>query len=476
MGALIGFLSGVLVYPALPHEWLFLGVFAGVSFVAFAVCFFLRRPRWLLVGLAVAALSLGLLRARASEHVVREGDIDRHVGQAAAFEGLVIDVDARRDHIKYTVEARTYAGRVLVTADKVPAYRYGDVLRIEGDLEEPSEDEDFSYKNYLSRYGIYALMRRPQVEVLQTGQGNAFWAAMYGLRDGFMARIGRLFPEPGGSFMAGLLIGARKGIPEHFTEAFTVVGLSHIVAISGSNIAIIIAFVMWFLKRLPRRLVFWVASAAIVLFTLFVGASPAVTRAAIMGILSLLALHHGRQNNVHLTVLFTAFFMVAWNPKIMWWDAGFQLSFLAVLGLIYVAPHFERFSQKLPEAFAIREAITMTLAAQVMAAPLIAYQFGRFSLIAPLANLLVTFMIPAAMFLGFMALVLSFVWIPLGIIAAWPGAMVLRYILKTSEVLALVPYASVDTPLQSFVWVGLYYVALALWLFRYSSKTRASEV
>jgi competence protein ComEC len=342
-------------------------------------------------------------------------------------------------------------------------------------LEAPGVFEGFSYDNYLSRFGIYSVMNRPWVTLMRSGEGNAFWSLMSRAQNGFMDRINRLFPEPYASFEAGLLIGARKGIPPELTDQFNTVGLSHIVAISGFNITIILSLVLWLLKGLPRKTGFWVAIVAVILFTLFVGASPSVTRAAIMGVLGLAALHHGRQSNIHLVVLYAAFFMTLWNPKILWWDVGFQLSFAAVMGLIYVAPRFERWSKRLPETFGFRESIQMTLSAQVMAFPIIAFAFGRFSMIAPLANLLVAFAIPPAMLLGFLALLFSPLFPSLSLVFAFGTSGVLAYVIKVVDVLSKVPYASLELPKMQAWLVPAYYVLLALVLARVHFSERVSD-
>lgn len=424
--------------------------------------------------LALAGFLLGMGRVVISEHHVTPDQIDYYNGQKIEFSGVIREVDIRRDKAKYTISVEDEGeGDVLITLNKYPQYKYGDLLKVRGELQAPGEFNGFNYGDYLSRFGIYSVMYYPRVELLDSGQGNFFWAGMSYLQNKFMERINRLFPEPHASFEAGLLVGARKGIPEDLVEKFNITGLTHIIAISGYNITIIIVFVMWMLGGLPRMTGFAAAVAAIILFTLFVGASPAVVRASIMGILGLMALNYGRQNNIHLTILWSAFFMVLWNPKILVYDVGFQLSFAAVLGLIYVAPYFDKYAKKLPQAFGVREAIQMTLAAQVMALPIIVYNFERLSLIAPLANLLVIFAIPPAMLFGFVAVVLSFFLHSLGMIFAYIAWGILSYIIKMIEITAAIPYASVDLPGMQ-LWMMFGYYALLIWLL-YSFKMRRKE-
>ncbi|MFH0820372.1 MAG: ComEC/Rec2 family competence protein [Candidatus Peregrinibacteria bacterium] len=470
IAVLVGFLAGVLLYLAVQPTWMVLFLVIFIS----AFCFILaKKSKYCIIFLFITAAALGLGRAKLSEHHVTPDQIDFYNGQKIEFTGIIVEPDIRRDQAKYTVRTEqipayagmTKGGDVLISLAKYPQYHYGDRVRVYGMLEAPGEFEGFSYENYLSRFGIYSVMRRPKVELLATGGGNWFYRGMLYLQNQFMERLNRLFPEPHASFEAGLLVGARKGIPPELMSKFNIVGLTHIIAISGYNITIVIAAIMWALGWMARRKRFWVAMAGVILFTLFVGASPSVTRAAIMGILGLIALNTGRQNNIHLTVLWTAFFMILWNPKILWWDVGFQLSFLAVLGLIYVAPLFKRFTEKLPAAFGAREAIVMTLSAQVMALPIILYNFERLSLIAPLSNLLVAFAIPPAMLFGFAAVLLSYLFFPLAMLVAYVGWGILSYILKVVEISAVIPYASINwSGMQIWMMAG-YYILLAGFLY-----------
>ena len=437
----------------------------------------------------IIAITLGLLRATLSEHRITPNQIDFYNESRISIEGVIVETDIRRDKAKYTIAVskigtapnpkfqiqnpkqitnqknqiikQQVSGNILITLNKYPQYHYGDKIKIYGELKNPGEFDGFSYSDYLSRYGIYSVMYQPKITLIQSGQGNFFWHAMGFLQNKFMEKINQIFPEPHASFEAGLLVGARKGIPPDLMEKFNITGLTHIIAISGYNITIIIVFVMWILKNLPRRISFIVAIISIILFTLFVGASPAVVRASIMGILGLIALNYGRQNNIHITVLFSAFFMVLWNPKILWWDVGFQLSFAAVLGLIYVAPLFDKYAEKLPKAFGMREAIQMTLSAQVMALPIIIFNFERLSIIAPIANLLVIFAIPPAMMFGFVAVILSFVFTPLSLICGYITWGILTYIIKVIELMAIVPYASVNIA-GTKVWMIFGYYGLLI--------------
>ena len=403
---------------------------------------------------------------------------------------IVVEPDVRAQMIKLTVgvqeiaiggsgqagvpDFREVKGRVLVNLSRYPEYNYGDFLELTGFLETPPEFEDFSYRNYLARYHVYSLMNRARVKVLDTGQGSSILAGIFRVKAGFEAVLNRIFPEPHASFTAGLLVGSRRGIPESLMEKFNTTGLTHIIAISGYNITIVIVFMTGMLRNFSRRVKVPVASLAIVTFTILVGASAAVVRAAIMGVLGLIAIWAGRKSQITLTILAAAFLMTAWNPKILVYDVGFQLSLAATLGLVYISPYFERFGDRVPDALAIKEGILMTLSAQVTSLPIILLNFGRLSLVSPIANAVVVGLIPLAMLFGFAAGLLGvlgtvFPWIwPLALLVGYGAWFWLELIIQLVGFFAKIPYASVDVVgIQGWMTV-LYYLALAAWLFRKS--------
>lgn len=257
-------------------------------------------------------------------------------------------------------------------------------------------------------------------------------------------------------------------------ENFNITGLTHIIAISGYNITIVIVFILGILRFLPRKIGFYLAIISVIFFTIFVGASAAVIRAAIMGVLGLIALNKGRQTDTTLAILITATLMITYNPKVLWYDVGFQLSFLAVLGLIYVAPFFEKWFEKIPKTLGLREALMMTLSAQITAIPIILLNFERLSLIAPLANILAAPFIPLAMLFGFIAILVSFVSFKLSLIVGFFAYIFLEIILITAEFLANIPWSSVEIKNVSIFIVVGYYLVLIIFIYKKSCHNKKS--
>lgn len=427
---------------------------------------------------ALLGISLSFFVVAQTTHAPNLHSIDYYAErQNVTLEGIVVDEPDRRPlHTKYTVEVDTIDsvedvhGKVLVSDYRnFPLYEYGDRVSIRGLLERPEPIEDFRYDHYLARYGIYAVIYRANILALSSQLSflQKIKRSLYTFKVITEDRLNSLYPEPHASFMAGLLTGSRKGIPEDTMEDFNTTGLTHIIAISGYNITIVIAVIAGALFWLQPHQRLIPSIGAIILFTVFVGASAAVVRAAIMGILGLIALHVNRLQNIRLTILWTAFFMVVWNPKILWYDAGFQLSFLAVLGLVECAPLLDPLFTRIPNTLGLRESLQMTIAAQLSAVPLIVVLFGRVSLIAPIANVLVAPAIPFAMLFGTLSILVGFLSLPLGLLIASAGWLCLEWILIVAHVLAHIPFASL--PLKLPVWVLVpYYTVLFLTIHRAS--------
>ncbi len=392
-------------------------------------------------------------------HISTTSDIDFYANDTVVtVHGKIVDSpDIRPTVTKYTVHVSSITlengnkipviGKVLVNdMGGWPEYAYGTAVTVRGTLTKPGTIEDFAYDKYLSVRGIYALMPRAHIEEaedLQTSLSvtGRLFRALYALREGFEYQINRIFPEPHASLLAGLLTGSRRGIPKHLAEDFRAAGITHIIAISGYNVTIILALLSGLFFWLPLKKRFPFLVTAIVVFTIFVGASASVVRASIMGILGLVALQTGRQTTVRLSILWTAFFMLLWNPLYLWYDAGFQLSFLAVIGIAELSAPLKKLLRFVPETLALRESLVATLAAQIATLPLTMILFRQISLIAPVTNLLVAPLLPLAMLLGFVATILGILWLPLGLLVGYVCFALLHAIIWIAQMASSLPLA-----------------------------------
>jgi len=372
-------------------------------------------------------------------------------------------------------ETREVSGTALVRVPRYPTYHYGDVLNISGELETASEFEGFNYTAYLARQGIYSVIYYPAVEILDRGQGVKPLQWIYSLRERLADSLARALPEPQGSLAQGVLLGLRGNIPDSLNSAFSRTGTAHILAISGLNISIVIAMflslgALFFGRR--RSLYIWLALAFTWLYTLLAGMNPPVIRAAIMGSLFLVAIYLGRQGSAIIALAFAAAVMVGIQPQLLW-SVSFQLSFLAMAGLILFYPYFQTWGRKgvallfknsekiVPTASIITDGFAASLAAILAVAPLIAYNFGIVSLVGLPATF---FSLPALPFIIVTSALVAFVGLLASLAAqvlGWLAWLFLSYLVLLVQGFDALPHASLGVATVSTWHVLGYYAILA---------------
>lgn len=318
--------------------------------------------------------------------------------------------------------------KVLITTDLYPEFGYGDLISIGGKLQSPKNFDDFDYVNYLAKDGIFSLAYYPKIyKIMQKDFFRpkeisifenlkiSLFKNIFKVKKAFEESVERIIAEPNAALVNGILLGSRQNIPQDLKEAFNKTGTTHILAISGYNITIVglyISSLLMFFMR--RQKAFWFTVLGITLFTILTGASASVVRAAIMGILVLVAYREGRFYSMTNSLVFAGALMIVLNPKILRFDVGFQLSFLATMGLIYLSPFIRDKLERMPNLWNFKENFIATASAQIMVLPVILYNFGRFSLLSLPANVLILPAVPLTMFFGFVAGILGLIWSRLG--------------------------------------------------------------
>jgi competence protein ComEC len=372
-------------------------------------------------------------------------------------------------------EREKVSGTALIRVPRYPTYRYGDVLKVTGELETPLQFEDFDYKSYLERQGIYSVIYYPGVEVLDRGQGSKPLQWIYSLRERLSASLARALPEPQGSLAQAILLGLRGNIPDYLYEAFSRTGTAHLLAISGLHISIIIAMflslgILVFGRR--RSIYIWLTLALTWLYALLAGMHPPIIRAAIMGSLFLIAEYLGRQRSAIIALAFAAAVMVGIQPHLLW-SVSFQLSFLAMAGLVLLFPYFQAWGRKgVTAIFRNREALVTTgsmitdvfaasLAAIIAVWPLIAYNFGIVSLVALPATF---FSLPALPFIIVTSALVAFVGL-FALFAAqilgWLAWLFLSYLVFLVQGFDSLPHSSLEVASISTWHILGYYAILA---------------
>ncbi len=492
----VAWIGGLLLARWLTPPWFLI---LPALFLASSAWFIYRNaPEIKRYALLTLALLIGMLRFLLSQPTFDEQHLAFYNDQPqpVTLTGLVSDEpDVRDGYINLRLKAETLErvgvsqpveGLVLVRAPRYPQRFYGDRLAVSGKLETPPIFNDFSYKDYLARFGIHSMIRRPRITLIESGQGNPFWAAMFAFKARAAQTINQLLAEPYASLLNGILLGIESGIPRDLYELFNLTGTSHIIVISGSNIALIAGVFLLLGQRLVgKRAAAPIAIIGIIIYTLLVGADAAVSRAAVMGLLWIIAIWSGRPGLALNSLFASALILTLIDPLILG-DVGFQLSFMATLGLIVLVPPLERITFSLLQqrlkteqiglAMALlSELLIITLAAQIATGPLIVYHFGRFSLVSLVSNLLILPAQPPIMLVGGLATLAGMVWLPLGQLLGWLVWLPLAWSVWIVEATARLPYASLD--LGGFpLWLMLLsYAVLAAGLWWLDGRTSPEQ-
>lgn len=467
----------LLVLPLLAFAWL-----AGIAVAALtdaeapalvatasliAAAAFAYRPRASTLAAVALAAALALLAGWRYE---ASGGVDTSLaryndsGEAVRLRGVISEEPEEREtSVMYRIDVREVfdgggwrpqTGRVLLRGPVAPRYEYGDLLEVGAELETPPSFPDFDYREYLLRRGITSLAGYARVEVVAHDQASGWRSALIGVRSSLSDALADVLPEPNASLAAGILYGQRSSIPDSLRDDMATTGTSHLVAVSGQNVTIVAALVIaalaWLIGRKPAA---WFSLASIVAYAVFVGGSPSVVRAAIMGAVYVGGVILGRQQSAWVALLLAGGAMTALDPQVVN-EVSFQLSFAATLGLTTLAPLLrERIDWQilrrpslapLPGARSFSEMFAVTLAAVIFTLPITAATFGRVSLIAPVANLFVvpafvavaaTSAVAAAVELAVPGAGSAVVWL------AWPPA---EYMIEAVRFFATAPGASVE--------------------------------
>lgn len=489
------FFGGLLVADVAPNghpAWLLL---CGISLFFLLLRFIL--PSWLdldlpwlsHVGLGwacVLAFSLGGIRYRASlpdfqdpSFIANYTDAERGVivtGVVREFPDVrdqttILVVHAEQIRYPGAVRHQDVSGKILAWIPLEGQVQYGDRVVLTGLLREPPDAEEFSYRDYLARKNIHAYMPRARVGILESGGGDRLLRWIYSLKRTASSMVYRLWPDPEASLLSGILLGDEGRIPDPVEKAFQDTGTAHIIAISGFNITIVAGlFTTTFGRILRPGWSVLVSVIGIGIYTVLVGADPAVMRAAWMGGLAMFARQIGRRSHGLNAAAVASMVMAVINPHIPW-DVSFQLSLAATLGLLLYAQPMADWFQKTFSAIVstewakkaaepVSEYVLFTLAAQLTTFPVLLYHFQRFSWISFLANPVILPAQPAVMILGGLAVILGMIWLPVGKIAAALVYPFISYTIRVVEFSADLQGAVIHTLNLSVIGVVLVYLAL----------------
>lgn len=300
--------------------------------------------------------------------------------------------------------------------------------------------------------------------------------AVFRVRKFVMERMQLLFPGSAGGFLVGLLAGGSRGMSRDVFEDVRATGLTHVIAVSGYNVTLVLNLVLGICVWLPRRWKMVPVVLFLILFVMFVGLSASAVRAAIMGCLTVFALSAGRTRAMHLALLWSAVAMVMWQPFMLIDDRGFQLSFLATIGVCYLAPHSTSLISRAAPAWLrtwILEPLLTTFAVYLATIPIL-FSFEQFSLIGLVTNVIFVPFIPFFMLLAVCTLTGSLLFLPLALFVGRLGVVLIDLYFFLLHLCAILPFSSIEVPSMSrFIIVGYYH--LLVMFFWYAMRRSGSR-
>lgn len=484
MTGLLGFASGILCRSFFFFAWhvpVLMLLIAGALLIVWT-------HRRLSVYVIAVALCVGVALGMGRVMLEPEGPSMASVallGQRVEVVGRVArEPDVREQSQRLVVEAESFADdRVLVVAPLYPEVSVGDRIEARGTLVRPEPfgtetGRVFRYDRFLAKDRIFLLVERASLDRVSESNDvrDRVINAALGVKRAFQDGLADALPEPHASLASGLITGGKQGLGAALLDAFVISGLVHIVVLSGYNVMIVAEAVLRALSFLSRRTAAIAAAAVIGMFVLVAGAGAASVRAGLMAGLALTARATGRTYAVLRALAAAAAVMLMINPLLLAFDPGFQLSFLATLGLILGAPRIAARLKFVRSEF-WRELLASTLAAQLSVLPLLLYQTGMLALVSVPANLLVLPTVPAAMLAGTVAGVAGFIVPVAAPVVALPALLLLSYIVTIAEASAALPFSSATVPQFPFALVILSYAALVFWIWKTpAGRTRPAGV
>jgi competence protein ComEC len=442
----IGGLAGL----GLAHSRASPGLLAALCLLPF-VCFcFPKRSLKTLVLITLFGMLLGWWRGSIYMHKLARFDQLDHqavtltaVANADAIYGKTKQLTFEAHGIVLD-DGEELAGQIQLTGFGVNAVFEGDVVQVDGKMY-PGYG---AYQGKISFAHISVLEHHPSV--------------ISNIKRKFVAGTQSALPEPLAPFVMGLLVGQRATLPANVKEDLQKVGLTHIIAVSGANLTIILQASQKLLGKRSKRISTGLTVALIMVFLILSGASASIVRAAIVSMLSIAAGYYGR-NFKPLNLITCAAVITAWaNPVYLWSDLSWYLSFLAFIGVMILSPLVQaRWPRKWHESIVGGVALE-SLCAEAMTLPFVLHIFGQMSRVGLIANVLVVAFIPLAMLLGAIA---GLGGMLLGNFAgwfAWPATLLLNYMLDTAHLLANLPDIFIEGIGLSLLQMLILYASLGI--------------
>lgn len=407
----------------------------------------------------------GVLRTELAQALIKTPSFER--GKVQTLEGqIVAEAQVYEKRVVYTVKIdRPWKTKILVNVltEKDRPFEYGDYIRVQGALELPARAKnpgEFDYRQYLWRQGITleVTVRPEQVHLVKKGWGNPLLELALGAKNKVIRAVEEYLPQKEANLFNSVFFGDKGLLTPSQKQLYGELGILHVFAVSGSNVATVMLVLLGLavLLRLSPRARNCLMVLGLVFYTCVTGLTPSVIRASLMAFGILVSQWVLRRWDFYTGLALAALVLLLINPYYLQ-DSGFQLSFVVTWGLVYLTPFLDKVFIFLP---LWRSLLTVTLAAQLVALPIIAYYFNIVSLAALWVNLLVVPVMGVIVTLGMVVFLLALLWPPLAAPFIFSAGFLLNLLARFLEWVGGFPWVAVKVPTPGLLLIILSYASL----------------
>lgn len=494
---LLGIILGVILGEKTQHGSVIASVASIVSIVTCSIYFFERRHiskeagkeirkstqhNFFLsqhIALFCIALTLGIIRTQF------EPEKNKFVCErSCTFQATVVSSAKEKDVyqvLNVHPEVTPATMYVQVRAPLYPKFQIGETLTLTGVVSLPKsfvqtkDKQLFDYGAYLSLHDVGSEMFYPKMEtVTSIERSTSIFLYLQSLREIFVNIISVYVDEPAAALAGGMLFGSQT-MSQEVIQTFRATGLSHIVVLSGFNIAILISFVLMVLVVIPLVARIFFSAVVVIFFVIMVGAEVSVVRATLMSGVALVALLVGRAYSARQALLLSLIAIIMFEPKHLLYDVSLHLSFLATAGIIYLQESLGIIFKKVTSK-TYREILTTTSAAYLATLPYVMYTFGTVSLYALVANALVLPIVPIMMFVTFLVVVTAPIASPLGLLFGYVDSLLGDVIIYIARSIERLPFSSIEVSVSySMMLVAYIGITCFSYFFRIKKENETSH-
>lgn len=429
-----------------------------------------------------------------AEHMPGRAEVHGYVAdiRKETDRSMQVRIDAREVFYAHKSGAQRMIGSILAFVPLGTPISAGEYVSVRGSLERPKPIENFDYPLQLASQGMGALVYRAELALPasphEQNPARTFLSSIARVRLHARTILAQLVGGTEGEVLVASALGYPLSLETQ--QLFSRAGVTHLVAISGMNIALVTGMLILFFLcvGLRRQYATLVSLAGIAFFVLLVGLAASVMRAALMGVLIYSASIIGRPLPILRMLLYAATLMLFFNPYLLFGDVGFQLSFAAMTGILLCASYLDMQLSRIgaprkdvdwytqnsvlqKNGFwrLVRGVTALSLAAVLFTAPLTAYHFGIFSLGGIVLNVVAVPLFPLVLIFGFFAVALGSIFLPFGAPAAWAAWLLIFALKRGAEIVGSLPLSYISLPPKE-LWVlaGGYALVAAflVWLAR----------